>query len=88
MPAKRIPAEQVAWVPPETKTAVLGDAVAQPDDPYVGEYRIVELGDDDQHDFGHLVQWIDDAPDDPTDGAGHFELYRGDKADYRPQVTG
>ena len=34
-----------------------------------GEYRDVATGE------RHV--WIDDAPDDPQDGSGHFELYDG-----------
>lgn len=36
--------------------------------------------------YGDLVVWVDDAPDDDEDGAGHFERYSGDEADYKPKV--
>jgi len=34
--------------------------------------------------YGRLVQWVDDAPNDNEDGAGHFEIFGGDEAEYTP----
>jgi len=31
---------------------------------------------------GDLVQWVDDKPDDPSDGTGHFAVFTGKPADY------
>ncbi len=70
----------VVWFPPEQ----LGKPV--------GEYRQWvadhEEGGRITAEFGGLVVWVDDAPDDPTDGAGHFEAYTGADEDYVPQVKG
>jgi hypothetical protein len=33
---------------------------------------------------GRLVQWVDEAPDDPRDGSGHFVVYDGEPGDYKP----
>lgn len=30
--------------------------------------------------------WVSDAPDDPKDGAGHFEVYDGPDENYRPVI--
>lgn len=71
------PAEQeIAWFPEE------------------GEYRIVRrkvetvtVGDQ-EHSFemaekGSLVSWVNDAPEDPEDPAGHFEMWTGKPENYR-----
>lgn len=36
---------------------------------------------------GDKVVWVDDAPSDESDGAGHFESYVGAADDYLPQVA-
>ncbi len=61
--------EDVAWLSPEMYP-----------DLAPGQYRTVPEDGDPLN--GDLVVWVDDAPDDPADGTGHFELYEGDEADY------
>jgi hypothetical protein len=70
----RVPAGEVAWVAPE----VLDRAR--------GEYRRLHERRDEGNlivdVFGDRVVWVDDTPDDPTDGAGHFEVYEGPDEGY------
>lgn len=77
---QRIEDERVAWIPPEVKHQLLGDQVAQPNNPYVGEYRHGKADGT----FGSLVVWVDDVPNDPRNGAGHFELWAGKPENYHP----
>lgn len=45
-----------------------------------GHYRAIE-DESDPH-GGPLVVWIDGAPGDPEDPAGHFEIFEGDPKTY------
>ena len=60
--------ENVTWLAPE-----LHENTAD-----TGEYRIVN--EDNSH--GGLAVWVDDSPDDPSNGAGHFEPYTGKPENY------
>jgi hypothetical protein len=67
----RITEKKVCWVPPSQL------------DRAEGQYReVAEPGDDPMN--GRLVQWVDEAPDDPRDGSGHFVVYDGEPGDYKP----
>jgi hypothetical protein len=89
---------QIAYIPPEQvadqrRAALIRDhpelqgedliaALQQIDANLTGEYREVQ----DDEPTGTLHVWVDDAPHDTTDPAGHFEPYDGDTAEYRPTV--
>ncbi len=66
--AKRV--DRVAWVPEGTHPDVSAS-----------HYRSVE--DDNDPLAGDLVVWIDDAPNDPDDPSGHFEVFKGDDSEYK-----
>lgn len=61
--------QQVAWFPDEKAYRIVRHKT-----------ETVKLADGSEHSFevaepGALVTWVDDAPDDPEDGAGHFEQH-------------
>lgn len=58
----------VAWLSPDL----------YPDTADDGEYRIVK----EDGSFGRLAIWVDDAPDDPSDGAGHFQEFADEPENY------
>lgn len=66
---------QVAWFPEERAYRIVRHKV-----------ETVSVGDEKQS-FeiavpGALVTWVDDAPNDPADGSGHFEQHSGSKDSY------
>ena len=78
--AKKIDASKVAWIPPEVLDRAQGE-YREVLEPVVKDNQTVQQ-------YGDLVQWVDEAPDDPEDGSGHFVTFDGDKGDYQPIKKG
>lgn len=74
---RRISADRVAFVPAAHAEAL--DLEVAP----TGEYRVVEGEPGSQELTDTVAVWIDEAPDDPEDDAGHFEEWSGD-GEYQP----
>lgn len=83
MAAKKIDASKVVWLPPELLDRAQGEFREALEPKIVGAVEGVTPGVSVAQ-YGDHVQWVDDAPDDPEDGTGHFEVYGGEPADYTP----
>ena len=80
------------------KSVVLDESTSVAWFPADREYRIVhsdvETGEVGGVEFsvtttevGERVVWVDEAPDDQSDGTGHFEVYKGADDEYAAQVN-
>ena len=83
MATKKIDASKVVWLPPELLDRAQGEFREVQEPEIVGAVDGVHPGAS-VPSYGAHVQWVDDAPDDPEDGSGHFEVYDGSPDDYTP----
>lgn len=67
---------QVAWFPEENAYRVVRHKIETVT--VGGEEHAFEVAE-----VGGLVTWIDEAPQDPEDGSGHFEAHHGAAEHYR-----
>jgi hypothetical protein len=77
---RKIDESKVVWIPPEQLDRARGEYRESLDPIEKDNQLIAQTGD--------LVQWVDEHPEDPENGAGHFRIYDGDEADYEPTQKG